>query len=320
MTVRRKGNKFQVDITVDGTRYRESFTTQDAAEKRELNIKLGNVTRLEPKDDITLREMLDKTYARFWGAQASAKTHDLNCNSLCKMLGETTLIKKIDAAEVEKLQSLLRESGNSDSTINRKLSTLSKALAYAVDLGYLIKKPRIHFNKERNNRIRFLSKAEERNLLDYLVGVGKQDFADYFIVLLDTGARPSELRKVKPQDIQGDKLTLWETKNSHPRTIFMTDRVQSIIQRKPDLLLISKNEYRRVWDAARDSMGLCDDENFVPYICRHTCASRLIQQGISLVEVKEWLGHKSITTTLRYAHLAPDTLMKARDVLQKMAA
>lgn len=48
------------------------------------------------------------------------------------------------------------------------------------------------------------------------------------------------------------------------------------------------------------------------YDTRHTCASHLVQgswgQALSLYEVAQWLGHGSITTTQRYAHLAPDGL------------
>ncbi len=45
---------------------------------------------------------------------------------------------------------------------------------------------------------------------------------------------------------------------------------------------------------------------------RHTTASHLVQgtwgRALSLYEVKEWLGHSSITVSQRYAHLAPDGL------------
>ena len=38
---------------------------------------------------------------------------------------------------------------------------------------------------------------------------------------------------------------------------------------------------------------------------RHTFASYLIMNGVDLVTVKELLGHRDITTTMRYAHLIP---------------
>jgi len=41
---------------------------------------------------------------------------------------------------------------------------------------------------------------------------------------------------------------------------------------------------------------------------RHTYASWLVEGGVDLYRVKELMGHSSIQTTMRYAHLAPDNL------------
>ena len=41
---------------------------------------------------------------------------------------------------------------------------------------------------------------------------------------------------------------------------------------------------------------------------RHTYASWLVMAGVDLYRVKELMGHASIQTTMRYAHLAPDAL------------
>lgn len=50
---------------------------------------------------------------------------------------------------------------------------------------------------------------------------------------------------------------------------------------------------------------------------RHTYASWLVTEGVDLYRVKELLGHKDLTMTQRYAHLAPDTLRNAVHVLEQ---
>ena len=52
---------------------------------------------------------------------------------------------------------------------------------------------------------------------------------------------------------------------------------------------------------------------------RHTHATRLIQNGMSIYEVKEILGHADIKTTMRYAHLEQrEVSSKARDVMNRL--
>ena len=57
------------------------------------------------------------------------------------------------------------------------------------------------------------------------------------------------------------------------------------------------------------------DERFCFHSLRHTCASWLVQRGVSLPMVQEILGHADSTTTQRYAHMAPDALKQAMAVL-----
>ena len=44
---------------------------------------------------------------------------------------------------------------------------------------------------------------------------------------------------------------------------------------------------------------------------RHTCASWLVQRGVSLPIVQAILGHSTVRVTQRYAHLAPDVMRAA---------
>jgi len=50
---------------------------------------------------------------------------------------------------------------------------------------------------------------------------------------------------------------------------------------------------------------------------RHTCASRLAMAGVPLYTIKEVLGHHTITTTERYAHLMPSAMRDALETLEK---
>lgn len=44
---------------------------------------------------------------------------------------------------------------------------------------------------------------------------------------------------------------------------------------------------------------------------RHTFASHLAMAGVPLRTIAELLGHRTLTMTLRYAHLSPGHLQKA---------
>ncbi|HKC94107.1 MAG TPA: tyrosine-type recombinase/integrase [Nitrospira sp.] len=52
---------------------------------------------------------------------------------------------------------------------------------------------------------------------------------------------------------------------------------------------------------------------------RHTCASLLLNQGRSLKEVQEILGHRDFRMTLRYALLAKSHLVSAVNAIEDIA-
>jgi integrase len=198
---------------------------------------------------------------------------------------------------------------------------LSKILTTALDRGYILKKPKIDKLKESQGRVRFLSDKEELSLLMMLQSIEYSDVADFVRCLIDTGCRVSELLRLTREDMNGDILTLWVTKNNQARSIPMTRRVKSILLRLTEnqqmpFSNVDKSRIRSGWDRAKKMMGLENDRQFVPHCLRHTCASRLVQRGVPLTTVKEWLGHKSIQVTMRYSHLSPQSLIDAVKVLE----
>jgi site-specific recombinase XerD len=57
-------------------------------------------------------------------------------------------------------------------------------------------------------------------------------------------------------------------------------------------------------------------QRVVFHTLRHTYASWLVMEGVDLYRVKELLGHKDLTMTQRYSHLAPDSLRGAVNILE----
>ncbi|WP_421590751.1 tyrosine-type recombinase/integrase [Shinella sp. M27] len=54
---------------------------------------------------------------------------------------------------------------------------------------------------------------------------------------------------------------------------------------------------------------------------RHTHATRLVQNGLTIQEVKAVLGHTDIRTTMRYVHLEQAVVTrKARDIVNALNA
>ena len=75
-----------------------------------------------------------------------------------------------------------------------------------------------------------------------------------------------------------------------------------------------RHDIRKSYSTALIKSGIKD---FRFHDLRHSFASQLVMAGVDLNTVRELLGHKDITMTLRYSHLAPRHLQHAVDTLSK---
>lgn len=323
--IRQRGNSYVVDVTVKGIR-RTATTILDLDTARSVHADLRAALLRTAGSDIahhatwTLKQCLEKTTSIAWRDQKSRVGLIRNAEMVVSILGPATPLPAITVEKIDELVQVLQDQGNSNGTVNRKLAALSKMLTFAYDRDKLIKKPKITRGDEAEHRIRFLTPDEEGLCLSTLALWSKHDHADVLTVLIDTGLRESELWRVTRQDVDERVINIWQSKGRLARSVPMTARVASIILQRSQspgpLFPYNKNWFTRGWDKMKSHIGLHDDKQFVPYALRHTCASRLIQRGVPLKHAQEWLGHNNITTTMRYAHLCPTSLLDAVKVLE----
>jgi len=57
-----------------------------------------------------------------------------------------------------------------------------------------------------------------------------------------------------------------------------------------------------------------------PHVLRHACASRLYAEGIGLAAIQQLLGHRWLSTTVRYVHVADDVIEHAYQQAAERAA
>src|SRR5690625_1034778 len=169
MAVVQRGSKWQVNRTVRGVRApRLSFDTRQEAEAweaeavaaimagREIPVPSGRTTSLEKvHKEGTLGHVARECFDRHWKDTRSAKTQDLYIGLLKDYFGADTPVASITKPMIEDWMHHCREQGNAGSTVNRKLSTLSKILSYA-EGRYITARPRVQRYPESLPSIRWL--------------------------------------------------------------------------------------------------------------------------------------------------------------------
>lgn len=345
--ITQRGSSFLAQASKDGRRlYATCATLEEAITKqRELKLALflgedaleAAITAKKTRRVWTLKQAFDCTLENVWAGTRSEKTARINAKAVLKFFGEDTKLTDITKERIDQFVKRLLSRGNSGATANRKLANLSKMLKEALkrpSSGYTsLDKPHFDFQNESKGRLRWLTEDEERVLLGYARMWGRFDHLDALVVLLDTGMRLGELWELRGSDVDTTRRVImvygsegFGTKNGDFRAVPMTSRVKEVIERRlkttngKHLFPYDKEWLYRFWDKARDCMEMDEDPQFVPHVLRHTCASRLVQRGVPIRHVQVWMGHKSIETTLRYAKLAPDDLLRIVGVLEPAAS
>lgn len=249
------------------------------------------------------------------------------------------------AVEARHVKRILRPD-LADSSRNTYHARLGAFFNWCVKAKLIKSSPIVKIKKPRVGRkeVEFLTEEQYEKLLEAVEGHARhveEDVAraslkegevrwmsDIIKVAVGTGMRLGELCQLRwsAVDLKTKSIRVgvgFETKSGHQRTVFLAGDALAVITRlsasKRGLFVFRSTATRagvkghvderyvsRRFKKYAEKAGL--PERFTFHTLRHTFASWLVMKGVDLYTVQKLLGHASIETTMRYAHLRPDKL------------
>jgi integrase len=351
MSIVRRGNSqnWYIQFRLSGRTIIKSARTTNrrAAEQMEARLRseIHANTFLGHKPRISLSDALN----RYGRRKAHTPNHANilgHINAITSSVAGSTFLDSLGAIHCEQFMDARLANRVAPQTLKHGFNVLKGTIDLAKADGYKVPDLQLPSVKISSGRLRYLTTHEEALLLKELdpkrngpglhrshnhepeLRAELQDLFDLVVILLDTGARCGEIRQLewRQVDLEHSVIHLWRSKVANEGLLYMTDRVRRILfrrneQRASKYVFTNKAGNGRghsyaAWRKAFNRAGLHD---CTIHTLRHTHATRLIQNGMTVYEVQTVLGHSDPKTTMRYAHLEQATVTaKARDVIDRL--
>ena len=220
-------------------------------------------------------------------------------------------------------------------TLSRKLASIKSFYRYLAsnkiiskNISRLIKTP-----KTPKKLPNFLSLKEIKMLLDYPYGDSMKSLRDRLILELfySTGIRISELAQIKNKDVDfEDKLIKIKGKGNKERFVIFGNDLKIVLNNymsKRTIESTNKNSSflfpghfhrggldthistRTIFSIVKKYIkNISKNEKLSPHSIRHSFATHLLDNGASVMSVKELLGHSSLSSTQIYTHVKIEKL------------
>jgi integrase len=247
-------------------------------------------------------------------------------------------MSEITAKRVEQYLGAKRERNNADTTCNRHLSAIRKIVKLACkdELATKVQvdeMDKLTQSREDNCRINYLRLSQ----IPLLLGECEKKGAYLRQVVefaLATGIRRGRVYRLEWSmlDIEHSRISIPKDKNGDAFEAPLGERAMKVLKERkearnpespyvfydPDTLTnwtdLKKSFQSAVKNTVKEAIRLKLDtaglDGFVFHDLRHSFVSHLVMSGVPITTVKELAGHRRIATTMRYAHLDPNTLKK----------
>lgn len=214
-------------------------------------------------------------------------------------------------------------------SVNKDLATLKAAFNQALRWEYIKVNP---FSQTKKLRIpdkppAYFTRQEIRQVIR---ACEHHWLHDLVIVALNTGMRVGELTNLRWTHVDMKRRMIriangdgFQTKTGKGNIVPMNDIVAAVLEERmkrgeEHVFTMRDRQIKKNWVSSAFKKvlrreGIREELHF--HSLRHTFASWLVQDGVSLYQVSRLLGHSDVKTTEMYAHLQPDMM---HDIVERL--
>ena len=217
-------------------------------------------------------------------------------------------------------------------TIETMRHVLNSFFTWAMGEEYVKKDPTKHISaiKTEKKERPYLEDIELEYIREACQDAREKAIVDF---LFSTGCRVSEMCNVKMNDVNFDKRTVYIRcgKGKKSRTTFVNAEamvsLRAYLKQRDyacEYLFTHKRRLQNqhlnkkaVEMMLRNIVARCPQitKKVTPHVIRHTAATRALRSGMPIEQVKEFLGHSNLNTTLIYAKINKDDVRRSHEMI-----
>lgn len=177
--------------------------------------------------------------------------------------------------------------------------------------------------KSTKRQISFLEAKEVRQIIDAIKPEGERNLRDRALIetLFSTGLRIAECLALPEAPFFTEKIGTLELsingKGGYYRTVYFSVRCLESIRlylavkenNKSENLLLFDLSVRAVQIMCKKRGLVAGFEGVHPHLFRHSFACNMLKNGVNLYYIKEFCGHRSLSSTQQYLHVTNKELM-----------
>jgi len=227
-------------------------------------------------------------------------------------------------------QSAQQEKGLAAGTINRRFDYLIGIIRELAEQDQPVDQSvfRVRYIPRPQSLPKHLSAEESQRLENFILR--RLDTTDlalrlenaYTLLMLHSGLRVGECVDLHLQDLDlsGKRLIIRAAKGQRDRLVYLSESTCQAIQlylqdlhRQPrDFIWLQNNGQPLSTEAVRHHIARIGAavgiEHLYPHRLRHTCATRLLNAGMDIIQIQKLLGHEDLNTTMIYARVQDATV------------